>query len=187
MMVAVMLLSGMMVMNAATAIQRKQRLNDQWQFVQNDSDFTKARAVTLPHDWSIEQRFDVHAPSGNDGGYLPTGKGWYRRTLTLGKAYEGKKVRLYFEGVYMNPRVYINGTEAGGWRYGYSSFWVDVTPYIKTGDNEIVVSVDNSQQKNCRWYSGSGIYRNVWLVTTGKTYIDDWSIQVRFPDVHHVG
>ena len=86
-MVAVMLLSGMMVMNAATAIQRKQRLNDQWQFVQNDSDFTKARAVTLPHDWSIEQRFDVHAPSGNDGGYLPTGKGWYRRTLTLGKPY----------------------------------------------------------------------------------------------------
>ena len=186
MMVAVMLLSGMMVMSAATAIQRKQRLNDQWQFVQNDSNFTKARAVTLPHDWSIEQRFDVHAPSGNDGGYLPTGKGWYRRTLTLGKAYEGKKVRLYFEGVYMNPRVYINGTEAGGWRYGYSSFWVDATPYIKTGDNEIVVSVDNSQQKNCRWYSGSGIYRNVWLVTTGKTYIDDWSIQVRFPDVHHV-
>ena len=164
---------------------RKQLFDDNWLFALGDN-ATAWQTVNLPHDWSIAGPFDAAAPAGNDGGYLPTGKGWYRRTLTLGKAYEGKKVRLYFEGVYMNPRVYINGTEAGGWRYGYSSFWVDATPYIKTGDNEIVVSVDNSQQKNCRWYSGSGIYRNVWLVTTGKTYIDDWSIQVRFPDVHHV-
>ncbi|MBP5508341.1 MAG: DUF4982 domain-containing protein [Prevotella sp.] len=167
-------------------IQRKQLLNTEWQFAENDSDFTKAQAVTLPHDWSIRHRFDNKAPAGNEGGYLPTGKGWYRRTLTLGKAYEGKKVRLYFEGVYMNSRVYVNGHEAGGWPYGYSSFWVDATPFIRSGNNEIVVSVDNSQQKNCRWYSGSGIYRNVWLVTTDKTYIDDWSIAVNTPDPHHV-
>ena len=142
---------------------RKQLLNDRWQFVLNDSDFTQARPITLPHDWSIEQPFSVTAPAGNEGGYLPTGKGWYRRTLTLGKAYRGKKLRLYFEGVYMNSRVYVNGHAAGGWPYGYSSFWVDITPYAHEGNNEIVVSVDNSSQKNCRWYSGSGIYRNVWL------------------------
>ena len=157
-------------------IQRKQLLNAQWQFVENDSDFTHAQTVTLPHDWSILHRFDKDAPAGGAGGYLPAGKGWYRRTLTLGRGYEGKKVRLYFEGVYMNSRVYVNGHEAGGWPYGYSSFWVDATPYINIGSNEIVVSVDNSKQGNCRWYAGSGIYRNVWLVTTDKTYIDDWSI-----------
>ena len=174
------------VMAKTSTIQRKQRLNDHWQFVENDSDFTKANTVTLPHDWSILHHFDAKAPAGNDGGYLPTGKGWYRRILTLDKRYEGKKIRLYFEGIYMNSHVYINGHQAGGWPYGYSGFWVDATPYVSTGRNEIVVSVDNSQQKNCRWYTGSGIYRNVWLVTTDKTYIDDWSIAVSTPDIHHV-
>lgn len=182
----VVLLSAVMAVQAASAIQRKQLINTEWMFVENDSNFAKARPVTLPHDWSILHPFDAGAPSGNDGGYLPAGKGWYRRVLTLDKAYEGKKVRLYFEGVYMNSRVFVNGHEAGGWPYGYSSFWVDATPYVRTGQNEIVVSVDNSRQKNCRWFSGSGIYRNVWLVTTEKTYIDDWSIQVRTPDIHHV-
>ena len=186
MMVAALLLAVTTIVTAATSLPRKQLLNDQWQFVQNDSDFTKAQNVTLPHDWSICHRFDVNAPAGNDGAYLPTGKGWYRRTLTLGNAYAGKKIRLYFEGVYMNSQVFVNGHKAGGWPYGYSSFWVDATPYINIGCNEIVVSVDNSQQKNCRWYSGSGIYRNVWLVTTPKTYIDDWSIRVTMPDIHHV-
>ena len=186
------IISGLLMLSPAiseaktTTIERKQLLNDQWQFVENDSDFTRAQAVTLPHDWSIRHRFDSAAQTGNDGAYLPTGKGWYRRPLALGKAYENKKVRLYFEGVYMNSQVFINGHKAGGWPYGYSSFWVDATPYLHNGKNEIVVSVDNSQQKNCRWYSGSGIYRNVWLVTTPKSYIDDWSIQVATPDIHHV-
>ena len=159
MMVTVVLMTAVAIVTEAAPLQRKQLLNDQWQFVENDSDFTKAQSVILPHDWSVYHRFDVNAPAGNDGAYLATGKGWYRRTLTLGKAYAGKKIRLYFEGVYMNARVYVNGHEAGGW---------------------------NSQQKNCRWYSGSGIYRNVWLVTTPKTYIDDWSVQVTTPDIHHV-
>ena len=161
MMVAALLLAVTTIVTAATSPPRKQLLNDQWQFVQNDSDFTKAQNVTLPHDWSICHRFDVNAPAGNDGAYLPT-------------------------GVYMSSQVFVNGHKAGGWPYGYSSFWVDATPYINLGRNEIVVSVDNAQQKNCRWYSGSGIYRNVWLVTTPKTYIDDWSIRVTTPDIHHV-
>ena len=148
MLMAAMLLMASEISAKSEKLPRKQLLNDQWQFVQNDSNFTKAHAVTLPHDWSILQRFDVNAPAGNDGAYLPAGKGWYRRQLTLGKAYEGKKVRLYFEGVYMNSHVYVNGQLAGGWPYGYSGFWVDATPYIKIGQNEIVVSVDNSQQKN---------------------------------------
>ena len=136
----------------AKGIDRRQLMNDSWQFCLNDSDFTKSESVTLPHDWSIHQRFDREAAAGNDGAYLPTGRGWYRKALTLGKEYQGKRLRLYFEGVYMNSKVYVNGRLAGGWPYGYSSFWVDVTPYIIIGRNEIVVSVDNSQQKNCRWY-----------------------------------
>lgn len=181
----VLLTSAVAVM-ATSAVERKQLLNQGWMFVENDSNFQKAHSVTLPHDWSILHRFDAQAPAGNDGGYLPTGKGWYRRMLTLDKRYENKKVRLYFEGVYMNSHVYINGQLAGGWPYGYSGFWVDATPYIRIGQNQIVVSVDNSQQKNSRWYSGSGIYRNVWLVTTEREYIDDWSIMVKTPDTHHV-
>ena len=167
-------------------IQRKQLLNAGWQFVENDSNFTRATTVSLPHDWSILHRFDREAPAGGGGGYLATGKGWYRRTLTLSRDYVDKKVRLYFEGVYMNSEVYVNGQLAGGHPYGYSSFWVDATPYVNIGNNEIVVSVDNSRQPNCRWYSGSGIYRNVWLVTTPKTYIDDWSVAVSTPDTRHV-
>ena len=170
----------------AKGINRKQLLNDGWQFCLNDSNFSKSQAVTLPHDWSVLQHFDRNAPAEAAGAYLPTGRGWYRKELTLSKDYQNKRLRLYFEGIYMNSHVYVNGRLAGGWPYGYSSFWMDVTPYVRIGKNEIVVSVDNSQQKNCRWYSGSGIYRNVWLVTTPMTYIDDWSVSVATPDTHTV-
>ena len=176
---------------------RKQLFDAGWQFSQ---DSTTWRTVNLPHDWSIECDFDKDAPAGHDGAFLPTGKGWYRKTFTLAghpsrrdsqasqSSWDGqdKKLRLYFEGVYMNAEVYVNGQRAGGHPYGYSSFFVDITPYVKAGQNEVEVRVDNSQQKNCRWYSGSGIYRHVWLLTTGKRYIDEWSVSVATPDIHHV-
>ncbi len=170
----------------ARSVPRKQLFNSDWTFCQNDSNFSQGHAVTLPHDWSVLHPFDRDTPAGNEGAYLPTGRGWYRKTVSLGRDYQGKHLRLYFEGVYMNAVVYVNGQRAGGWPYGYSSFWVDITPYFRIGSNEIVVAVDNSQQKNCRWYSGSGIYRNVWLVTTPQRYIDDWSVQVTTPDTHTV-
>ena len=180
------LLLGLMLTVSAQNSSRKQLFNDNWLFCLNDSDFSKSQSVTLPHDWSIRQSFDRKAPAGNDGGYLPTGRGWYKKTLTLGAAQQDKRLRLYFEGVYMNAHVYVNGQLAGGWPYGYTSFWVDVTKFVHQGQNEIIVSVDNSQQKNCRWYSGSGIYRNVWLYTTPMTYIDEWSVCVTNPDSHTV-
>ena len=147
------LLLGLMLTVSAQNSSRKQLFNDNWLFCLNDSDFSKSQSVTLPHDWSIRQSFDQKAPAGNDGGYLPTGRGWYKKTLTLGAAQQDKRLRLYFEGVYMNAHVYVNGQLAGGWPYGYTSFWVDVTKFVHQGQNEIIVSVDNSQQKNCRWYS----------------------------------
>lgn len=161
----------------AKGIARKQLFDAQWQFALNDS--TQWRTVNLPHDWSIEGDFDKDAPAGNDGGYLPTGKGWYKKTFTLGKDYKNKQVRFYFEGVYMNSEVYVNGKRAGGHPYGYSSFFVDATPYIIIGKNEVEVRVDNSKQKNCRWYSGSGIYRHVWLLTTDKLHFDEWGVYIR--------
>ena len=171
---------------------RKQLFDSGWQF---SRDSMVWQNVDLPHDWSIEGPFDRDAPAGNDGGYLPTGKGWYRKELRV-KNEELRvkneelrvknRLRLYFEGVYMNSEVYVNGQLAGGHPYGYSSFFVDITPYVVAGINRIEVRVDNSKQKNCRWYSGSGIYRHVWLMTTGMNYIDEWSVSVTTPDIHTV-
>ena len=163
---------------------RQELFDANWQF---SGDSTTWRTVNLPHDWSIEGDFDKDAPAGHDGAYLPTGKGWYRKLFRVESLkFKDKTLRLYFEGVYMNAEVYVNGQRAGGHPYGYSSFFVDITPYVKPGQNEVEVRVDNSQQKNCRWYSGSGIYRHVWLLTTGKRYIDEWSVSVATPDIHTV-
>lgn len=146
--VTLIVLLGLALATEAKDISRKELLNADWQFCLNDSDFARSQTVTLPHDWSIRQRFDRETMAGNDGAYLPTGRGWYRKLLTLGKDYQGKRLRLYFEGVYMNSHVYVNGQLAGGWPYGYSSFWVDVTPYIKIGKNEIVVACQSLCLRN---------------------------------------
>ena len=173
----VIVLFLMVSVMSAHAIARKQLFDFDWQFALNDS--TKWRAVDLPHDWSIEGDFDKDAPAGNDGAYLPTGKGWYRKTFSLGPEYQNKTLRLYFEGVYMNAEVYVNGQRAGGHPYGYSSFFVDITPFVTIGSNMVEVRVDNSRQKNCRWYSGSGIYRHVWLLTTDRLHLDEWGLFAR--------
>ena len=95
--------------------------------------------MNLPHDWSIECDFDKDAPAGHDGAYLPTGKGWYRKQFIIHNSQFiiDKTVRLYFEGVYMNAEVYVNGQRAGGHPYGYSSFFVDITPYLKFKDSRV--------------------------------------------------
>lgn len=172
---------------AASAV-RKQLFDANWRFALGnipeaafpgfrDNDW---RLLDLPHDWSVEADFDASAPAGNDGGYLPTGIGWYRKTFRADKAWKGKKVRLYFEGIYMDSEIFVNGQSAGGHPYGYSSFFCDITPYLRLGQKNVVsIRVDNSQQKNCRWYSGSGIYRHVWLLTTNQMYIDDWGVCIR--------
>lgn len=170
---------------------RKQLLNNNWQFVLadntgNETDYTRIadnrwQRVTLPHDWSILQPFMRDATPGNDGGYLPGGLGWYRTYINVDKPTDGRLRRLYFEGVYERSEVYVNGNCAGGHPYGYTSFFVNITPYLRKGRNEIIVKADNSQQKNCRWYSGSGIYRNVWLIETPDLHIADWGVQITTP------
>ena len=121
-------------------VKRKQLIDNGWVF--NDK-----QTVCLPHDWSARTAIDRDAPAGNDGGYYPTGVGIYNKVLNLTKDYEGKKLWLYFEGVYQDSEVRVNGKVAGGHPYGYSSFWCDITELVKTGKNDITVKADNSKQK----------------------------------------
>src|SRR5213596_1458266 len=142
------------------------------------------RALDLPHDWSIEGPFSEQNPAGVAGGALPGGIGWYRKTFTVPAADKGKLVFVEFDGVYRNSEVWINGSSLGKRPYGYSSFRYALTPHLRFGArNVIAVRVDNSQQPNSRWYSGSGIYRHVRLVTTGPMHVDQWGTYITTPSV----
>ena len=153
-----------------------------WEFSRNG----KTVKVDLPHDWDIyESPNPASGATGTGGGWYPGGKGEYRKKF---KTPNAEIVRLHFEGVYQKAEVFINGQKAGQHAYGYTPFTVDITPYLfkDKRENEVLVKVDNSEQPNCRWYSGSGIYRHVWLETKGRQYIDEWSVKVTTPDIHTV-
>lgn len=142
------------------------------------------RKLDLPHDWSIESDFSAEYPATPGGGALPGGIGWYRKTFTVDKSDEGKVIYIDFDGVYWMSKVWINGQLLGERPSGYISFRYDLTPYLKYGEqNEIVVRVDNSEQPNSRWYSGSGIYRNVWLVKVNPIHVAQWGTYVTTPSV----
>jgi len=141
------------------------------------------RTLDLPHDWSIEGQFSKDAPTGGGGGYLPTGIGWYRKQFVLPKAARGKQVSIQFDGVYMNSEVWINNHYLGKRPNGYISFVYDITPWLVPGKNTIAVKVDNSVQPNSRWYSGSGIYRNVWLNITNPVHVAQWGTYITTPNV----
>lgn len=172
---------------------KRESFNSNWKFkLDSINDYSKPtastegwRALTLPHDWSIEFAFDSTSPTGNGGGALRGGLGWYVKNFTMPLSSKDKIISIDFDGVYMNSEVWINGHYLGLRPYGFSSFRYDLTPYLKYGaeKNVIAVKVDNSTQPNSRWYSGSGIYRNVWLVTTNKIFIDHWGIFITTPVV----
>jgi beta-galactosidase len=150
-----------------------------------DLDDAKWRILNLPHDWSIEGSFDEKNPAGTGGGALPGGIGWYRKTFNVPLTSKGKLLFIDFDGVYRNGEVWINDHYLGKRPYGYSSFQYELTPYLNFGTekNVIAVKVDNSQQPNSRWYSGSGIYRNVWLSTVEKIHVDHWGTWIHTPQV----
>lgn len=149
-----------------------------------DYDDTAWRILHLPHDWAIEGEFSRDNPSGTGGGALPGGIGWYRKTFTVDKADEGKRLYIDFDGVYMNSEVFINGHSLGVRHYGYVSFSYDLTPHIKWGGKNVVaVRVDNAEQPNSRWYSGCGIYRNVWLTKLNPVHIAQWGTFITAQDV----
>ncbi len=174
---------------------RKQSFDRDWRFEIGDSaSFSDPayqdagwRLLDLPHDWSIEGAIKKENPMGLAGGFFPSGLGWYRKTFEVPADWENKQVSIYFEGVYMNSEVFINGYSLGVHPYGYTSFAYELTPHLKFGAGEtnvLAVRVDNSQQQNCRWYSGSGIYRHVWLLTTEVVHIPLWGIGITTPKVH---
>jgi beta-galactosidase len=116
--------------------------------------------------------------------FVPAGIGWYRKKFTPPSTWKGKRISIYFEGVYMNSEVYVNGKYLGVHPYGYTSFFYDMTPYLNYDkENIISVRVNNSEQMNSRWYSGSGIYRHVWLIVKETIYIDHWGVAITTSEI----
>jgi beta-galactosidase len=142
------------------------------------------RMLDLPHDWSIEGTFSKDNKATPEGGALPGGLGWYRKTFTIPATDKNKIIYIDFDGVYQKSDVWINGHHLGFRPNGYISFRYELTPYLHFGgSNTVVVKVDNSVQPNSRWYSGSGIYRNVWLVKTNKIAVNQWGTFITTPRV----
>ncbi|MEO7767970.1 MAG: sugar-binding domain-containing protein [Ferruginibacter sp.] len=164
--------------------------NDGWKFYKgaiedgdkpglNDATW---RAVDLPHDWSIEGPFDEQWASAT--AYLPGGIGWYRKTFEIVPTLRSKNIFIYFDGVYKNSEVWINGHYLGKRPNGFISFQYEITKFInKTGKNVVAVKVDHTEFADSRWYTGSGIYRNVYLVATERVHVDVWGIKFSTPNV----
>ena len=148
----------------------------------DDSDW---RLLNLPHDWTIEGEYSADNPSGGSCGYLPGGIGWYRKTLTVPQDWKmDRKLYLEFDGVFRNSEVYINGQLVGERPYGWISFAYDISPYFAETDTvEIAVRVDNSLEPAARWYTGSGIYGHVYLLSTPKVHVDRYGTYVTTPEV----
>lgn len=173
---------------ATTLVAReKLPLDADWKFQLVDSpdayqpeyDTSNWRDIRLPHDWSIELATDPQAPSSGGGGFFPAGVGWYRRVIVPPETWKTKRVQIEFEGVYGYAEVWINGVSLETHAYGYTPFRFDLTPHLRFGQvNTLAIRVDNSQQPNSRWYTGSGIYRHVWLHVTDPVHIDDETIFV---------
>jgi len=164
--------------------------NTGWKFVKGDVkngenvgfNDKQWRNVTLPHDWSIEGPFSAEWASST--GYLPGGIGWYRKTFKLSAQQQSGKVFIYFDGVYKNSEVWINGQFLGKRPNGYTPFEYELTPYLnKTGDNVIAVRADHTKFADSRWYPGSGIYRDVYLVLKKDVYIPKWGVSFATPKV----
>ncbi len=162
------------------AAQSQQLFDDGWLFTHNGTSAT----VNLPHDWDIFTAPDPETGiTGTGGGWYHAGKAEYKKYFATPRA---EVVKLHFEGVYQNAVVMVNGQKAGQHAYGYTPFTVDITQYLfkeKKRKNEVKVVVDNSQQPNCRWYSGSGIYRHVLLQIMPTLHIAENGIFVTTPEV----
>lgn len=158
-----------------------------WQFALTDSHDHPAvdtawRTVQLPHDWSIDYPVHPDAPSCGSGGYARTGIGWYRHDFAVSCCAD-ERVVLCFEGVMMNCDIWLNDQHIGAHVYGYTPFEVEITEALQDGKNELLVRVDHSHQPGSRWYTGSGIIRDVWIIRTKKAYIRTGGIYITTPVV----
>ena len=181
----------LLIATSLSAQRQETILRDGWQFSHHED--KGWQNVQVPHDWAISGPFDKEIDkqtvaieqngekqatekTGRSGSLPWIGEGWYRTTFKVNK--ESQRVVLNFDGAMAEPTVKLNGQEAGYWAYGYNTFRVDLTPFMKAGDNLLEVDLKNVDESS-RWYPGAGIYRPVTLVLTDKQYIDDWSLYVR--------
>lgn len=175
------LFSSLFQLNGAE-VRKKTKFNSDWKFMLGDNtnyknvtfDDSNWRDLSLPHDWSIEGEFKKENPSGPFGGFLPGGIGWYRKSFILPDSLASKRIFIQFDGIYMNSEVWVNNRFMGRYPYGYSMIEYDLTGLVKPGEKNIIaVRVDNSLEPSSRYYAGSGIYRNVWLLSTNPTHLDN--------------
>ena len=156
------------------------KFNEGWLFnlkddslsLQTNYDDSKWRKLDLPHDWSIEGQASPTLASCT--GYLPGGIGWYRKHFQITD--DAPRHYIYFEGAYNRSEVYLNGHLLGKRPNGYISFMYDMTPYLKEGENVLAVRIDHSRYADSRWYTGSGIYRNVWMIAAPETHFAQWGV-----------
>lgn len=170
-----------------------QDFNFDWQFHLGDLDILKKiknneqiswKAVRLPHDWSAEQSF-TQINTGSSTGFLPAGIGFYKKDFTLNSRDKNKVITINFDGVYNNAQVWINNVYLGERPNGYISFGFDLSPHLNFGNkkNTLVVKVNRRNYIDSRWYTGSGIYRDVKLIKTERTYIPKWGVFINTPKV----
>jgi beta-galactosidase len=166
------------------SLHAQQLFNDGWQFHKGDiphgenatGDTATWRTVNLPHDWSIEGPFSDEWASAT--GFLPGGIGWYKKTFTAPEEWQTRNVFIYFDGVYKNSTVWLNGHYLGNRPNGFIPFEYELTKYLnRSGKNVLTVKVDHSEFADSRWYTGSGIYRNVYLVVKEPVHIAKWGVQ----------
>ena len=174
------------------SLRKKEKFDFDWKFIKGDFseaskidfDDSKWQKIDIPHDWAISDTFSINNPTGNSGGFAAGGIGWYRKKFTINKNDKSSMLSVEFGGVYDNSEVWINGHYLGKRPFGYISFAYDLTPYLSySKENVLAVRVDNSKQPSARWYSGSGIYRHVWLVSTGKLHLTRHGIYATTPIV----
>lgn len=192
MLVCIGLLGAFVQASDPDSSRERQNFDQGWLFLKDDPkggervdfDDSEWRQLDLPHDWSVEGPFEKENPSGASGGYLPCGTGWYRKSFHVPIEAQGRLLSVEFDGVHMNGEVWINGHRLGKRPYGYLGFAYDLTPHLKYGANNLLaVRVDNSLQPASRWYTGSGIYRHVWLTSTDKLRVERWGTQIATPKV----
>lgn len=153
------------------------------EYVQATFDDSSWESVHLPHDWAIKGPFGAPGISGGMGRLPTNGVGWYRRNLTISEADLGKSIFLDIDGAQSHASVWLNGVLVGGWPYGYSSFRLDMTPYIQVGDgNLLAIRLENAVDSS-RWYTGAGIYRNIWLVKVNPVHVGEYGTRITTPSV----
>ena len=186
-------------LSAQNNIRIKENFDFDWRFTLSDRpeyatvDYNDKTwdTVQLPHDWNIQQEFDIKC--GGSAAYLPEGIGWYRKTFKIPSHYNGKKISILFDGIFQQSDVYVNGKHLGFRPYGFCSIEYDLTPYLNADKENVIAVRVNTTGGRPRWYAGAGIYRHVWLqafnpvhITTYGTYITTPSVSTDKAEVHIV-